>query len=176
MLCVCGHALSAVRLFMTLQTVVARLLCPWDSLLRWSGLPFPPPEDLPNPSIEIKSPMSPALADRFITTEPPGISGLQNVFEQVSPSLSFILPSIPRSFPPVSCNHSLRSWILDHKGRLQGRALRLSTVATRWHSYCAGKRTLHSTLHTEPYPMPPNFQWKEFSVRGTFSSAHAAAV
>ena len=34
----------------------------------WSGLPFPPPEDLPDPGIE---PMSPALADRFFTTEPP---------------------------------------------------------------------------------------------------------
>ena len=43
--------------------------------------------------------MFPALADRFFTTEPPGISGLQKAFEQASPSLSFILPSILRSFP-----------------------------------------------------------------------------
>ena len=35
----------------------------------WSGLPFPPPGDLRNPGIV---PMSPALADRFFTTEPPG--------------------------------------------------------------------------------------------------------
>ena len=34
-----------------------------------SGLPFPFPRDLPNPEIE---PMSPALAGRFFTTEPPG--------------------------------------------------------------------------------------------------------
>jgi len=27
----------------------------------WSGLPFPPPEDLPYPVIEPKSPASPAL-------------------------------------------------------------------------------------------------------------------
>ena len=33
------------------------------------GLPFPPPGNLPNPSIE---PMSPALAGRFFTTEPLG--------------------------------------------------------------------------------------------------------
>ena len=33
----------------------------------WSGLPFPPPEDLPDPGIE---PMSPALADRFFIPEP----------------------------------------------------------------------------------------------------------
>ena len=34
----------------------------------WSGLPFPPPEDLPNPGIE---PASPALAHGFFITEPP---------------------------------------------------------------------------------------------------------
>ena len=33
-----------------------------------SGLPFPPPRDLPNPGIE---PMSPALVGEFFTTEPP---------------------------------------------------------------------------------------------------------
>ena len=33
-----------------------------------SGLPFPSPEDLPNPRIK---PKSPELADRFITTKPP---------------------------------------------------------------------------------------------------------
>ena len=35
----------------------------------WSGLPFPPPGDLPNPGTES---MSPALAGRFFTTEPLG--------------------------------------------------------------------------------------------------------
>ena len=34
-----------------------------------SGLPFPSPGDLPNPGTE---PVSPALAGRFFTTEPPG--------------------------------------------------------------------------------------------------------
>ena len=38
----------------------------------WSGLPFPPPEDLPDPRIESVSPASPVLAGRFFTTEPPG--------------------------------------------------------------------------------------------------------
>ena len=32
----------------------------------WSGLPLPPPGDLPNPGME---PTSPALAGRFFTTE-----------------------------------------------------------------------------------------------------------
>ena len=39
----------------------------------WSGLPLPPPGDLPDPGIEAMFPASPALADRFFTTEPPGM-------------------------------------------------------------------------------------------------------
>ena len=35
----------------------------------WSGLPFPPLGNLPNPGIE---PTSSALAGGFFTTEPPG--------------------------------------------------------------------------------------------------------
>ena len=38
----------------------------------WSGLPFPPPGDLPNQGSE---PVSPALAGRFVTNEPPGKPG-----------------------------------------------------------------------------------------------------
>ena len=34
----------------------------------WSGLPSPPPGDLPNPRTKL---VSPALADRYFTTEPP---------------------------------------------------------------------------------------------------------
>ena len=33
----------------------------------WSGLPFPPPGDLPDPGIEPTSPASPALAGGFST-------------------------------------------------------------------------------------------------------------
>ena len=46
-----------------------------------SGLPFPPPGDLLDPGIE---PMSPALADRFFITEPPG-----------SPPLGYSLSMLP---------------------------------------------------------------------------------
>ena len=34
----------------------------------WSGLPCPPPGDLPNPGIEAMSLTSPTLAGRFFTT------------------------------------------------------------------------------------------------------------
>ena len=50
---------------------LARLLCPWDFSRQeyWSGLPFPPPGDLPDPGIK---PLFPALEGRFFTTAPPG--------------------------------------------------------------------------------------------------------
>ena len=37
----------------------------------WSGLPWPPPGDLPNPGIEPSSLVSPALPGRFFTTSAP---------------------------------------------------------------------------------------------------------
>ena len=51
----------------------ARLLCPWDfpdKNTDWSGLPFPPPGDFSNQHTETESPVSPALAGRFITIVP----------------------------------------------------------------------------------------------------------
>ena len=33
----------------------SRLLCPWDFPENWSGLPFPPPGDLPDPGVESTS-------------------------------------------------------------------------------------------------------------------------
>ena len=46
--------------------------CPWDFSRQeyWSGLPFPPRGDLPEPGIESKSPAYPVLAGRFFTTVP----------------------------------------------------------------------------------------------------------
>ena len=38
----------------------------------WSGLPFPPPGDLPDPGIKPTSLASLALAGGFLTTVPPG--------------------------------------------------------------------------------------------------------
>ena len=47
------------------------LLCPWGFSRQgyWSGLPCPPPGDLPNPGIE---PRSPALQANSLPSEPPG--------------------------------------------------------------------------------------------------------
>ena len=44
----------------------------------WSGLPFPPPGNLPDPGIK---PLSPALVGRFFTTGFPGGSDGKNLPE-----------------------------------------------------------------------------------------------
>ena len=50
----------------------APLSMEFSSQEHWSGLPCPSPGDLPNTGIEPASLASPALADRFFTTAPPG--------------------------------------------------------------------------------------------------------
>ena len=49
----------------------ARLLCPWGFSRQeyWSGLPCPPPGDLPNPGIQ---PRSPGLQADSLPSETPG--------------------------------------------------------------------------------------------------------
>ena len=65
---------SHVQLFLTLWTVAhqAPLSTEFSKQEYWSGLPCPPPRDLPNPGIEPTSLISPALAGGFFTTTPPG--------------------------------------------------------------------------------------------------------
>ena len=55
--------LSYVQLFATPWTIdcQASLSMGFPRQEYWSGLPFPPPWDLPNPGIEPASPVSPAL-------------------------------------------------------------------------------------------------------------------
>ena len=68
--CVCVW-LSHVWLFATLWTVARQVSLPVEFSRQEcrSGLPFPPSEGLPDPGIK---PVSPALAGRFFTPEPPG--------------------------------------------------------------------------------------------------------
>ena len=61
--CLCARMLSRfshVRLFATPCTVArqAPLSMEFSSQEYWSGLPFPPPGDLPNPGIEPESPVA----------------------------------------------------------------------------------------------------------------------
>ena len=68
--CVCTQSLGRFRLFATPWTVAhqAPLSMGFSRQEYWSGLPCPPPEDLPDPGIE---PRSPALQADSLPSEPP---------------------------------------------------------------------------------------------------------
>ena len=69
-----AQSLSGVQLSATPWTV-ARQACLSMGFPRqeyWSGLPFPPPGDLPDPGMEPMSSAPPALADGFWEVVPPG--------------------------------------------------------------------------------------------------------
>ena len=84
----------------------------------WSGLPFPPPGNLPDPGIKPVSLVPPALAGGFFTTEPLGKPlGMYNVLfcqERVFSLLSDSKPQLysctghRNSITMLSCSlHSL---------------------------------------------------------------------
>ena len=79
----CAQFLGCVPLFATPRTVAHQALLSmgifWQE--HWSGLPFPLPGDPPDSGIK---PMSPALAGRFFTTEPPGKPSLVSYIGQSS--------------------------------------------------------------------------------------------
>ena len=74
----------------------------------WTGLPFPPPGDLPDPGTKPTSPVPPALQVDFFTTEPPGKpqgcwgSIRLNNFVKVSQLQFGQAPSWTHSFTPVA--------------------------------------------------------------------------
>ena len=63
---------SYIQLFVTPWTVArqAPLSTGFSRQEYWSGLPCPPPGDLPNPGIKSESLTSPALGGGFLTTSP----------------------------------------------------------------------------------------------------------
>ena len=76
--CVLGH-FTRVRLFVTLWIVACQALLSMGFSRQnyWSGLPCPPPGDLPNPGIE---PRSPALQEDSLPSEPPGKPENEQIF------------------------------------------------------------------------------------------------
>jgi len=73
--CVLSHC-SRLWLFATLWTLAhkAPLSMEFSRQEYWSGVPYPPPGDLPDPGVEPVTLASPALAGVFFTTAPPGKS------------------------------------------------------------------------------------------------------
>ena len=70
----CAQSLSRDRFSATARTLArqAPLSMGFSRQECWSGLPFPPPGNLPDPGMEPASPVFPALAGGFLTTEPAG--------------------------------------------------------------------------------------------------------
>ena len=68
---VCDQLISCVLLFVIPWTAArqAHLSMGFSGQEYWSGLPFLPPGNLPDPGVEATSLV---LAGRFFTTEPPG--------------------------------------------------------------------------------------------------------
>ena len=80
-----ARVLSYVRFFVTPQPTGP--LCPWD-FPYWSRLPFPPPQDLPDPGTE---PTPPALAGGFFTTKSPGKPMVEGSSSQSGGDVNFNL-------------------------------------------------------------------------------------
>ena len=80
------QSLSCVELFVTHGLQLTRLLCPWNSPGKNTGVGchFLLQRNLPNPGIE---PVSPALAGIFFTTESPGKPGSEHTL-----CLSMVMP------------------------------------------------------------------------------------
>ena len=127
---------SRARFFATPQTVAcqASLSMGFCRQEYWSGLPWPPPEDLPDPGFEPKSLMSPALAGEFSTTEssvsqwtlrprglqlarPPFPSSTPRAYSNSCPSSWWCHPAISSSVVPFSSapnpsqHQSLFQWV-----------------------------------------------------------------
>ena len=79
---------SCVWLFVTLWIVASQapLSIVFSRQEYWSGLPCPPPADLPNPRIEPTPLGSPAMAGRFFTT-----SSIWEALELYTPGFKFQL-------------------------------------------------------------------------------------
>ena len=96
----CVHALlfNCVQFFATPWTVAlqAPLFMEFSRQEYWSGLPFPTPQDIPDPGIEPESLASPALTDGFFTTAPPGNPGkilsiIDTMKHIISPGLIYLI-------------------------------------------------------------------------------------
>ena len=78
--CVCTRTLSRVQLFVPPGTVTpqASLSMGFSRQEHWSGLPFPPPEDIPDPGIQLVSHVS--CTGRCVPLAPPGKPNVDIVF------------------------------------------------------------------------------------------------
>ena len=92
----CAQLLSHVQLFVTSWTVALQALLSVGLSRQeyWTGLSFPPLEDLPDPGIEPATLVSPALAGQFFTAMPPGKPQKWKCYSVMSNSLWTFLCSL----------------------------------------------------------------------------------
>jgi len=145
------EALEDLRTISLVCTCTVAQSCPtlWDHQAplsmgfswqeHWSGLPFPPPGDLPDPGIEPTSHVSPVLTGGFFTTEPSSVYNflrkcgnsltepfnqlnskfcyLEVVHESAAPALSesLLLMKILRSFFQIRNCSSTIFQMIDRK-------------------------------------------------------------
>ena len=104
--------LSCVQLLVTLWTVAHQ--SPSTGFFRqeyWSGLPFPSPGDLPDPGIESKSLVSPALQMDSLPTKP---SGKPNAYPcEHAQSCSTFCEPMDCSWPGSSIHGVFQARILE---------------------------------------------------------------
>ena len=123
--CVCAQSLSHVRLFVTPWTVAceAPLSMGYFQWGYWTGLPFPPLGDLPNPGIKPASPASLALQADSLPLSHQGIPHVFNILFKKpfpAPRLWKYLPTLSsRSclcFPciHVHCGASQVVWVIKY--------------------------------------------------------------
>ena len=74
LLCQGAQSFGRVQLSVALWTVAQQVPLSLEVSRQeyWSGLPFPPPGDLPDPGFKPMSLVSPALTGGFFITSPPG--------------------------------------------------------------------------------------------------------
>ena len=129
----CVQLLSHVWLFGTPWTLAQQAALSMG-LLRWeywSGLPFPPPGDPPNPGIK---PVSPALSAGFLIAEPPGKPARYHDPHQYLVLFSFLATGNLSSISPVLGRASYKSWPASFTCNWSTKEV----MHPRWHSYKTG--------------------------------------
>ena len=112
--------LSRIQLFVTFWTIAcqAPLSMEFSRQEYWSGLPCPPPGDLPNPGIRPESPASLALqADALLLSHQGSPNFLDTVFKILESHKSE--KKVNRPFPVLPPPHHLKRElrISEHKRR-----------------------------------------------------------
>ena len=99
--------------FVTPWTVVhqASLSVGFSRQAYWSGLPFPPPGDLPNPGIE---PGSHALQVDSLPSEPPGKKITSVQFSSVAQLCPTLCDPMNRSMPGLPVHHQHLEFTQTH--------------------------------------------------------------